>query len=396
MIDLQTIVEREQDRIVQVNSVSLHGQTANAITIMDTGAVDSWAKAGEIVITSSRMMPASVAGAERLVRELASKRISCLMVKPYDDAAKSNFPKRLIDLGDKLAFPLFKIKSNSTYIQILNEINGLLLQNRRMNKMADLDLDYLLKSNSATDKDFDFVSGLKGVDLYKLQARVTRIAFAKTPNPSERLKVQFDLINQARAWFTTVEREEKILAFFVVEASNGATVISFFNQAQAEKPPHDRKIYHQFINNVHIPHFSVYEGVSATHPSKKLHRAFIEASFGVKIARTLGWAEHPIFYRDVSLWDLVNRITTNQDSRLYPARMDELMENPEIFETVEAFFEQNESFKDTGEVLFTHPNTIRYRLNLIYEQTGLDYRHTNDKFLIYIALIKKLLSDTND
>lgn len=72
------------------------------------------------------------------------------------------------------------------------------------------------------------------------------------------------------------------------------------------------------------------------------------------------------------------------------------MENPEIFETVEAFFEQNESFKDTGEVLFTHPNTIRYRLNLIYEQTGLDYRHTNDKFLIYIALIKKLLSDTND
>lgn len=161
----------------------MNNRKVNAITIMDSGTVDGWAKNGEIVITSSRMMPEDMDVAKQLLAQLVEKGVVALMVKPYSPDGTGEFPQVLIDYGNQLNFPLFKIEPSATYIQILNDINALLLENRRINKMADLDLDYLLKSNSASDKDFDFVSGLKDINLYELNVRVTKIVLGETPSP---------------------------------------------------------------------------------------------------------------------------------------------------------------------------------------------------------------------
>ncbi|GAF37054.1 PucR family transcriptional regulator [Lentilactobacillus farraginis] len=393
MIDLRTVVKKEEQRICQVNNASLQGRTANAITIMDNDTIHEWAKDGEIVITSSRMMPQNVQSAKSVIQRLAQRNICCLMVKPYSQDTQSKLSREIISYADTLNFPLFEIKEKVTYIQLINDFNSLLFQDRRTSKMADLDLDYLLKSNSATDKDFDFISGLKGVDLYKLFARIIRISLVETPKSSERMMVQYNLISQLHSLFANLEAQNKITTYFVLESANGATVVAFFDENQAKKPPYDRQIYHKLMSNIRIPHFSLYEGVASLHKAKNLHRSFTEACFGMDVAKTMDWQNHPIFYRDVSLWELVNQISRIQDSRLYPVEMDQMLTNPEIFETVQQFFNHNESIKETSEALYTHPNTIRYRLNMIYKQTGLDYRRTNDKFLIYIALIEKLLKE---
>lgn len=393
MIDLQRIVSNEKNRIVQVNQVPLEGRVVNGITIMDSGSADGWAKTGELVITSSKMMPENIDDAKQLIRELVDRKISCLMVKPYTHDKAAEFPHAIIDFGDELNLPLFAIKDHVTSIQVLNSINAQLLEGRRIGKMADLDLDYLLKSNSASEKDFVFISELKGMNLFDLNIRLVKISFAQAPQPNERLSVQLDLVNQIHEFFSHAQRENRIMTYFILEATNGATVISFFNHAQTELPPNDRTRFTTLFKNVNITRFTVFEGVSGMHPAKKIHRAFSEASFGVEVAKTLGWSERPVFYRDVSLWDLVNKISKAQDSRLYPVEMDEILEDPEIYETIKEFFNQNESIKETSETLYTHPNTIRYRLTQIYKQTGLDYRRTNDKFLIYIALIKKMMKN---
>uniref|UniRef100_UPI00403F0C93 hypothetical protein n=1 Tax=Lentilactobacillus hilgardii TaxID=1588 RepID=UPI00403F0C93 len=75
MIDLRTVVKKEKKRIFQVNSASLHGRTANAITIMDNDAVHQWARSGEIVITSSRMMPENIDIAKQVIQKLVQKTL---------------------------------------------------------------------------------------------------------------------------------------------------------------------------------------------------------------------------------------------------------------------------------------------------------------------------------
>lgn len=396
MIDLKTVVKKEKQHLFQVNHASIHGRQANAITVMDNEAVRQWAKSGEIVITSSRMMPSEISFAKQLVQKLARQNTCCLMVKPYTSEAASKLPRELIQYADNLGYPLFEIDEDATYMQIMNDVNTLLFQDRRTSKMADLDLDYLLKTNSVSDKDFDFISGLKGVDLYKLEARVIRVSLAQIPKSSERMMIQYSLISQLQTTFSSLAAKQKIVTDFILESTNGATIVLFFKDNQSKKPPYDRRYYHQLLDTVKIPHFSLYEGVAGLHKAKNLHRAFTEAGFGMDVAKTMNWQDRPIFYRDVSLWELVNQLSKIQDSRLYPIEMDQILNNPEIFETVQQFFNHNESITETGKALYTHPNTIRYRLNMIYKQTGLDYRSTNDKFLIYIALIEKLLANQSE
>lgn len=391
VIDLQKIVTQEKNHIVQVNQAPIEGRIVNGITIMDSGSADGWAQTGELVIASSKVMPENIDDAKQLIQELVDRQISCLLVKPYTHDKSAEFPQAIITFSNDLNLPLFAIKDHVTSIQVLNSINAQLLESRRIGKMANLDLDYLLRSNSVAEKDFDFISELKGMNLFELNVRLVKISFTQTPHPRERLSVQLDLVNQIHEFFSHAQRYNRIMTYFIVEATNGATVISFFNHKQTELPPDDRTRFTTLIKNVNVPHFTVYEGVSGMHPAKKIHRAFSEASFGVEVAKTLGWSERPIFYRDVSLWDLVNKISEAQDSRLYPIEMDELLTDSETYETVKEFFNQNESIKETSKALYTHPNTIRYRLAQIYRQTGLDYRHTNDKFLIYIALINKMM-----
>lgn len=110
MIDLRTVVKKEEQRICQVNNASLQGRTANAITIMDNDTIHEWAKDGEIVITSSRMMPQNVQSAKSVIQRLAQRNICCLMVKPYSRIRNQNSPGKSFHMRIRLIFRCLKLK----------------------------------------------------------------------------------------------------------------------------------------------------------------------------------------------------------------------------------------------------------------------------------------------
>lgn len=65
----------------------------------------------------------------------------------------------------------------------------------------------------------------------------------------------------------------------------------------------------------------------------------------------------------------------------------------DLVRTLIAFFENNESINFTAEKLFTHRHTIRYRLQRIFEITGLDLSRSEDKEKLSFGLkIKALIS----
>ncbi|SFF73190.1 transcriptional regulator, CdaR family [Halobacillus alkaliphilus] len=59
---------------------------------------------------------------------------------------------------------------------------------------------------------------------------------------------------------------------------------------------------------------------------------------------------------------------------------------PDCLHTLEIFYKNNGSIKDTAEVLHIHKNTLQYRIKKIGEVTGYDPRNINDSTLIQIAL----------
>jgi carbohydrate diacid regulator len=65
---------------------------------------------------------------------------------------------------------------------------------------------------------------------------------------------------------------------------------------------------------------------------------------------------------------------------------------PELHETLDAFFKANCSPAATSQRLFIHRNTLTYRLDKITSLIGLDPKRFEDAILIRLALILRTLT----
>ncbi|MEG2539835.1 MAG: helix-turn-helix domain-containing protein, partial [Clostridium sp.] len=63
----------------------------------------------------------------------------------------------------------------------------------------------------------------------------------------------------------------------------------------------------------------------------------------------------------------------------------------ELVKTLEAYFEHNGNLKKMSDALFTHYNTILYRLTRIKEITGVNFENAKDRLNLEIALKIKML-----
>lgn len=59
----------------------------------------------------------------------------------------------------------------------------------------------------------------------------------------------------------------------------------------------------------------------------------------------------------------------------------------EILETLLVYYECNTSVEETAARLFTHKNTVKYRLQRVKELCGLDVRVFGDSFKLYLAVL---------
>jgi len=65
----------------------------------------------------------------------------------------------------------------------------------------------------------------------------------------------------------------------------------------------------------------------------------------------------------------------------------ELVKDMEMFTTLENFFAQDCNVSETAKKMYMHRNTLLYRLDKFYQETGFDVRHFKDAMLVKIALL---------
>jgi len=136
-------------------------------------------------------------------------------------------------------------------------------------------------------------------------------------------------------------------------------------------------------------------GVSSTMENiEELKRVYKEAMFAKDIGNKLFGKGKINFYDDLGIYKLISIPDKRQDilrdrwfSRLYEHDKNK---SGNLIETLEVFLDSNGSIKDTAKKLYTHPNTIKYRLKKVKELTGEDILQDEQKRLYYHILIKAL------
>ncbi|WP_208559082.1 PucR family transcriptional regulator [Marinilactibacillus kalidii] len=106
------------------------------------------------------------------------------------------------------------------------------------------------------------------------------------------------------------------------------------------------------------------------------------------IASLLGYDDLGIF------GSFVRENQLEKIDQIVPDSLYQLWENdPDLFETLYTFFQSNRNFKVTAETLFLHSKTIRYRLNKIEKNLGIDLTNpiqlVNYEIGTYLLQLKK-------
>lgn len=129
----------------------------------------------------------------------------------------------------------------------------------------------------------------------------------------------------------------------------------------------------------------IYEGLD------KANKSFSDALKGIRTGRKL-IDKKVITFDELGIFKILSQdFLLNELDDFYKTTLKKLVEydnkkSTELLKTLEAYFEYNGNLTRMSENLFTHYNTILYRINRIEEITGMKLSDPNDRLNLEIAL----------
>jgi hypothetical protein len=144
-----------------------------------------------------------------------------------------------------------------------------------------------------------------------------------------------------------------------------------------------------------------YIGISSLQEKGKLPHAFSEARRALEIGRRLSPAARSFFFDELGFYRYFTypESTVFVDRALAQLHKRFLTCTPEkretLLETLGSFIRNGFNYYDAAEELFTHPNTVRYRITQVESLLGIDLRSREDRLAAEILWQMYLLQGQN-
>lgn len=130
---------------------------------------------------------------------------------------------------------------------------------------------------------------------------------------------------------------------------------------------------------------------------ENVNKSFSDALKAIRAGKVLS-DKHIVSYDELGIFKILCQDFLSEELEdFYNSTLKPLMDydnkkSTELVKTLESYFEHNGNLKRMSDSLYTHYNTILYRINRIKEITGMDLDNPNDRLNLEIALkIKDLL-----
>ncbi|MFZ5924517.1 MAG: PucR family transcriptional regulator [Bacillota bacterium] len=123
-----------------------------------------------------------------------------------------------------------------------------------------------------------------------------------------------------------------------------------------------------------------------------LKRGYHEARVALELGKVISGPGHDIHYETLGIYGLLlGQASLDEQKRfaadvVNPLRSYDASRGGELLKTLETYLQSNGNAKRTATLLFTHYNTVLYRLNKIRQLTGLDPYHPDQRVTLQAAL----------
>ncbi|MEK5067147.1 PucR family transcriptional regulator [Sporosarcina sp. FSL K6-1508] len=130
---------------------------------------------------------------------------------------------------------------------------------------------------------------------------------------------------------------------------------------------------------------------------QKIHISFEEAKRAVHLGRTIYKEDETVFYEQLRIFKLLETVNKNEAEYFLDMYLGKIMEyddrnNSNLWGSLVSIVENDWNLKLASAQLYIHYNTMKYRFQKISEVLQLDFKKSENKLSVMIALhIQKLL-----
>jgi len=150
----------------------------------------------------------------------------------------------------------------------------------------------------------------------------------------------------------------------------------------------------------HFPEVDMIVGIGKDYNQiELLGKSANEAQYAIELSDLISPASQVVHYGDLGMYDLLLEMKRNgiHLQSMYESSMNGLLRQSakeiDLIETMEMYFKNNQSIRQTAEELFIHRHTLRYRLNQIEAKTGLNLKSADDRLKLELSVMAYKLDE---
>ncbi|MCG0276254.1 MAG: PucR family transcriptional regulator ligand-binding domain-containing protein [Thermosediminibacteraceae bacterium] len=357
------------------------------VTVMEVPDITQWLKGGDFIITSFFALKDDVDAQARLIRDLAAIGSAAIAVKV--ERYLKEIPDKVKEAANEESFPVIEIPREVTYIDIITPLMHAIFDDQQKTKALEEFMEQIIFGT--------------------YRSRETVVEWGKTLGYNLERGVFLPLLLeiedfsygdavQARTFDYIYERTLDILEglrkpYLVFRKSDSLAAFVQFEDYNRVLPGEERiiKEIKSMLRSFEGPGFTVGVGDAGLGP-EGIQEGYVQARNAVRLGRVIGGANRVYRYRDLGPYKVIFERGSGYLPEIVNLTVGPLMKEPELLQTLEAYFECNESQKLTCERLFIHPNTLKYRMNKVKKLTGLDLRYLDDKVRLYLGILAYKMS----
>lgn len=357
------------------------------VAVMEIPDIMPWLRGNDILITSFYSLPEE--GAQcRLIEELADS-CSCIAVKigtyiqTISDSVK--------ETADRVGLPLLEIPMETPYTDLIMNIMAVVLEEGNNERIVDRFLKDVVYERYSDQILMTKRGNLLGFDFRGRIYTAINIQYEHhyKSSVSEQGKLR-NYCRQLRDWLRGHLQvcnchliDNGKYCILIVESSEPKTVDSLIRKRLTE----DGRMKGWYGET------GLVCGVGPDREGLQGIRSSYSLSFdAVKVGQALYRDMKMFFYDDLEIFcELEQLFSRTETTDLFANALNGVKDD--LIETMITYYECNRSLQLTAERLYTHKNTVKYRLKQIQEQTGLDFKNSRDNFRLYLAVLAIKLRD---
>lgn len=358
------------------------------VTVMEVPEVAQFLRGDDFLITSLYSIGNDVEKQCRLVKDLLKTKSACLAIKLGKYAKKIS--EEMLEIADKNDFPILLIPSDMTYIQIIMSVMNVILTEKNMEEILEKLIQDILFQTYSDEKIMIERGRILDIDLKNdvFQTVVIQPAGKKELDEKGGKMLKF-MSRQLLAYVRSLKLIEtcsllnlKNHAVLVIEGKSKEDLEKGSVFLKAELLKRMKSGFH---------HSSWKMGMGCTDSGLEgIRRSYETALKVIETGAILKENEDIYTYGELEIYCQLREMMIHNPVNFYQEVLGKI-QNEELTKTLETYYDCECSMEETAKVMFTHKNTIKYRIKKIRDLTGLDVKKQEDSFKIYLMLLEKKL-----